>query len=74
MTKVFLLQHSYEIDGFDETKTIGIYSTRAKAESIIAKYINLVGFKDYPEDCFYIGEYEIDKNHWEDGFIKCEDA
>lgn len=74
MRTVFLLQHSYEVDGCDETKLIGIYSTREKAEAVVSKYKTLAGFRDYPDDCFYVDEYEIDKNHWEEGFISWEEA
>jgi hypothetical protein len=68
LKSVFLLLHSYERDDCEETKTIGIYSTNEKAQNVIEKYKKLSGFKDYP-DCFYIAEYEIDKDHWEEGFI-----
>lgn len=76
MASVFLLQHSYEVDGCgcDETKLIGIYSTREKAEATVSKYKTLKGFCDYPDDCFYIYEVELDENDWQDGFIKWEDA
>jgi len=68
MKSVFLLQHSYELDECEETKLIGIYSSREQAETAIQKYKNVLGFKDYP-DCFYLDEYELDKDHWEEGFI-----
>ena len=70
MNSVFLLIHSYESEGYDEIKTIGIYSSQKKAENVVEEYKNILGFKDYPLDCFYIAEYEIDKNHWEEGFVK----
>jgi hypothetical protein len=69
MQSVFLLQHSYELDGCDETKVIGVYSSKEKAETVACKYKNLPGFKEHP-DCFYIDEYLIDKNYWEEGFVK----
>jgi hypothetical protein len=71
MMSVFLVQHSYEIDDCEETKTIGIYSTKEKAEETIEKFKKIQGFKDYP-DCFFIDEYMVDKDHWTEGFIKCE--
>lgn len=67
MKSAFLLQHSYEIDGSEQVKIIGIYSTRDKANEVIGKYKTLPGFCCYPES-FYIDEYEIDKNDWEEGF------
>lgn len=51
----------------DNTKLLGIYSTRGKAKSAINYYITLPGFKDYP-DGFYINEYELDKNCYKSGF------
>jgi len=69
MKSVFFLQHSYEInDECEETKIIGVYSSREIAEKVVDEYKNLIGFKDYL-DCFYIDEYKIDKDHWEEGFI-----
>ncbi|MCY9591353.1 hypothetical protein PC41400_09015 [Paenibacillus chitinolyticus] len=68
MKTVFLLQHSYEINQIEYTKTIGIYSTRDKAQDVINKYKELPGFKEYPED-FYIDEYHVDKNEWQEGFL-----
>lgn len=73
MNKVFLVQHAYEIEGMDEIKTIGIYSTEENAKKVVEEYKKLPGFKDYPEG-FYIGSYELDKSFWEDGFIHWEDA
>ncbi|WP_405079899.1 hypothetical protein ACI48J_19825 [Paenibacillus chitinolyticus] len=65
MKSVFLLQHSYEINQNESTKII---STRDKAEEVVHKYKELPGFKEYPED-FYIDEYQVDKNEWEEGFL-----
>lgn len=73
MGYVYLLQHSYEIDECEETKIIGIYTSREKALETIEKYKTIPGFKNY-SDCFYIDKYELDKNHWEEGFVKWEDA
>lgn len=68
MKSVFLLQHVRELDGDEDVKIIGIYSSKMKAEQIIKEYIKLPGFKDYP-DSFCIDEYEIDQNNWGKGFI-----
>lgn len=77
MGAVYILQHSYEVgeDGqFDEIKMLGVYSSRESAEKTIVRYKMLSGFKDYPISCFYISKYEIDKDHWTDGFIKTDEA
>ncbi|EHQ89567.1 DUF7336 domain-containing protein [Desulfosporosinus youngiae] len=68
MVAVFLLQHYYEVENLEETKIIGIYSTKEKAEVIIRKYQELPGFKLYPGG-FYIDEYNLDEDNWTEGFI-----
>jgi hypothetical protein len=69
---MFILQHSYEWEHqgetIEETKLIGIYSTREKAEQIIEKYKILPGFKKHPLNCFYIDELKLDEDHWKEGF------
>ncbi|WP_276482644.1 DUF7336 domain-containing protein [Paraflavitalea pollutisoli] len=79
MKTAFILHHSYDLDGYDETKLIGIYSTMEQAELAINRLKGLNGFKYHP-DKFEISEYELDKDHWTDGFatmtgilIKSED-
>ncbi|MCX7923119.1 MAG: hypothetical protein N3B21_14075 [Clostridia bacterium] len=69
MKKVYLLQHSYEYDDCEETKIIGIYSSKEKADLVIEKYKKLPGFKHYP-DCFFIDGYKIDEDNWQDGFLR----
>lgn len=69
MRYVYLLQHSYEYGEHEETKIIGIYCSEENALNAIEKYKGLPGFKDYA-DCFYIDKYEIDRNYWEEGFVK----
>lgn len=70
MASVFLLQHSYEIyKDYDEIKTLGIYSTKEKAEEAIERYKILSGFQDHPDD-FYISEYKLDIDaQWMEGFF-----
>lgn len=73
----YILQHSYE-EGkegeFDETKLIGIYSSKENAEKTIDHYKTLPGFKDYPVSCFHVDKYEIDKDQWIEGFIKSDEV
>jgi len=78
MEIVYVVQHSYEVgdkgefegEDFDETKMIGVYSSKEKAEKTIDRYKMLPGFKDYPISCFHIDKYEIDQEHWAEGFVK----
>jgi len=73
MEYVYLLQHSYEQNEIEEIKTIGVYSTEDLANTVIEKYKNLPGFKDYP-DGFNIDKYKMNSNSWEEGFIKWDQA
>ena len=67
MNSVFILQHSYESGDCDETQFIGVYSSRLEAESAIKRLSVKNGFK-YRVDGFVISEYEINKDHWSEGF------
>ena len=74
MIKIYLLQHSYEIEihddlKVDETKVIGIYSTYENADRVKEKLKVRKGFNRFSEDCFYIDEYELDQDNWTDGFV-----
>ncbi|MFK7900988.1 MAG: hypothetical protein AB8B61_09550 [Cyclobacteriaceae bacterium] len=68
MKTVFILQHSYDLDGCDETKLIGVYSTKHEAENAVHRLREQEGFKRTIEG-FEIDEYEINKDHWTEGFI-----
>lgn len=68
MITVFLLQHSYEVNRVENSKIIGIYSSREIAESIIIKYKKIPGFRNYPNE-FFIDEYKLGEDNWEEGFV-----
>ena len=78
MNKAFVLYHFFEYgedDFYEETKNLGVYSSKEKAEEAIDRYIRLPGFDQYTRDEFYICETTIDYGReWEEGFIKVEDA
>ncbi|WP_059171343.1 hypothetical protein [Bacillus sp. FJAT-27445] len=76
-TCVYLLQHSYEFNReycpneciIEETKTLGIYSSRKEAEKAIVEiYKDKPGFKNHPLECFHIDEYRINESFWVEGF------
>lgn len=69
MKTVFLLQHAYELtpDREVQIKIIGIYATRGDAETAIERLSKQPGFCDFP-DHFEIGEFELGRDHWEEGF------
>lgn len=69
MKEVYVLHHSHELKSEEtDIKLIGVYSTKDKAKITIARLSVQPGFKDNPEG-FHIDRYEIDKDHWEEGFI-----
>ena len=53
----------------DETKIIGIFSSRSLAEFTIEKYKDLPGFCLFDKECFYIDKYEVNAECWASGFI-----
>ena len=70
MKTVFLLHHVHEderLPGGEDAKLIGVYSSRPKAEDAIKRLSIQPGFRETIE-AFHIGEYEIDKDHWTEGF------
>ncbi len=70
MRTVFILQHSHpsSIKGEEDTKLIGVYSSRKNAEKAIERLSKQPGFVDWSK-YFYIDEYEIDRDNWAEGFV-----
>jgi hypothetical protein len=65
---VYLLWHVHDLgDEFDE-KLLGLYSSQASAEAARERTQSLPGFRDHP-DGFHISEYELDQDHWTEGFV-----
>ena len=66
---VYLVWHTHKIDEeTDDEKLIGVYSTKALADNALARASLLEGFKDHIAD-FEVCDYELDKDHWTEGFI-----
>jgi homoserine kinase type II len=65
---VYLVQHSRETEGDEDTKIIGIYSSEIAAQSAVERLKLKPGFSSYPEG-FHVDRYRIDKDHWPDGFV-----
>jgi hypothetical protein len=71
MSEVFLLWHTHRFpDGDDDEKLIGVYSAREKAQAAIERVAGKPGFADQPEG-FEICPYELDLDHWTEGYITC---
>lgn len=70
MRTVFILQHERpETEDMDrDVKFIGAYSSQASAEAAADRLRGQPGFCDFPDD-FSIDEYEVDKDHWTQGFV-----
>ncbi len=67
-----VLQHTHVLGSEDEDiKLIGVYSTEEKAKKTIVKLSSQPGFKK-SQNGFSIDKYEIDKDHWCEGYITAE--
>jgi hypothetical protein len=68
MRSVFVVFHEYETSsGCDSSKFIGVYASREAGEAAILRTRMQPGFCDFP-DGFSIDEYELNKDHWQEGF------
>ena len=77
VTKVYVLSHIYEYGEnfeFEESKLLGVYSSKRRAKEAIERYFALDGFKKYPKSCFKIAECYLDIDfEWTDGFMTWEE-
>lgn len=65
---VFVLQHARPTEtGKESVKFIGVYSSRANAERAIRRLSVQPGFRDWPDE-FHIDAYDLDVDHWAEGF------
>lgn len=70
MKQVYILWHHYPDDPDDDNaKLLGVYSSEVAAQRIEKKYKLLPGFSR-GEGQFTIDAYEIDEDHWNEGFFK----
>lgn len=74
MSAVHLLWHVRKDDEYKEdAKLIGAYSSNGAAAAAIERLKDMPGFVDYPQG-FEVSRYELDKDHWEEGFISWDEA
>ena len=67
---LYLLYHAYEINGHEEIKILGIYTSPENAEQAKQRYLHLEGFREFPAHCFWIQRYAPNKDDaWTDGFF-----
>jgi hypothetical protein len=65
---VYVLQHEYETEEYEDSKFIGVYSTFEQAQAAIERLKVMPGFVDYP-DGLVIDPYTLDEDHWKEGFV-----
>ena len=65
---VVLLWHVREIDGDEDAKLIGVYSSQERADEAVARKLRYPGFAEYPEG-FSQDVYRVDRDAWSEGFI-----
>lgn len=76
MTHVYVVQHVHESQsqhGEEDVKFIGVYRTQSDADAAVVRLLLLPGFRDHP-DGFEVTEYELNKDHWTEGFISWKEA
>ncbi len=83
MESVFVVQHLHLLPSGEECVCfIGVYRTKDAAKAAIQRLSVQPGFCKYPqiidpiqtdeEQGFYIDKYELDKDHWTEGFVTME--
>ena len=71
MKKVYLLWHTHineNLRNGEDVKLLGTFSSVELAKNTENRAKLLAGFKDAVNG-FHIAEYEIDKQHWTEGFV-----
>lgn len=68
MNKVYVVHHVRSDDEYGENaKLIGVYRSKEAADNAAARLKDKPGFCDSP-DGFHFDLYELDKDHWTEGF------
>ncbi len=71
---VYVLQHVHLLEnGEEDVKFIGVYSSKEKARTAIKRLSQMPGFSE-TADGFHVDEYQLDKDHWEEGYTTIEDG
>ncbi|SMD00183.1 DUF7336 domain-containing protein [Pedobacter nyackensis] len=69
--EVYLVWHTHvdeRLDGGEDVKLIGVYSSIGEANSAIVRKGTCEGFKDH-KDGFEIATYTVDSDNWPEGFV-----
>lgn len=66
--QIYILTHTLELpDEQEDVKLIGVYSSQEMADAARERALQLPGFRDHAEG-FFIQAYELDHDHWPEGF------
>ena len=65
--EVFVLHHIRDLNGEEDVKLIGLYSSRQAGTDAIIRLSSQPGFRGHP-DGFHLEPYEVDRDHWAEGF------
>ncbi len=68
MTAVYLVTHTHELNGIDDVKLIGAYSSRADAQKAVQRKLAFPGFRDHPKG-FHISRIKLGRDQWSEGFV-----
>jgi hypothetical protein len=69
VSSVFVLQHVHVFDDdTEDVKFIGVYSSRESAQAAIVRLSNASGFSE-AKTGFHIDEYQLDQDHWVEGYV-----
>jgi hypothetical protein len=72
--RAYVVQHVHAApDGDEDVKFIGVYSSEQAARDAVARLSLQPGFREH-RDGFHVSAYEIDKDHWVEGFISWKEA
>lgn len=69
MNVVYIVTHTNELpNGHDDIKFIGVYESKESAEKAVKRSECKAGFSQ-AKNGFFIEEYQLGKDHWEEGFF-----
>lgn len=63
---------TWDEESGDNVKLLGVYSSDEHARERIRQAQRLPGFIDEP-NCFMVTQYQVDEDHWSDGYITIPD-
>ena len=65
---VYVVQHVRERPkGEQSVKFIGVYTSESEANRTVVRLRTVKGFREHP-DGFHVDKYELNKDHWTEGF------